>query len=494
MVQSLYLKSMCLLLSIILLYLIFIPYSEAAALDTLALKEDLDELIIHHSDINHGKIGVSVRSFQTGELLYEQNVNQLLTPASNMKILTSIAALELLGPNYHFTTELLIDGNTRWQLLKGNVYIKGKGDATLLPTDIEKLVSELKQQGIKYIFGDIVADDSWFDSIRHPIDMPWSDEMYGYGAPISALTVAPKKNVEGGTIIIEIMPNEQIGQPAVIKTVPDTEYVEVINESITVTDSERNNISIKKKHGTNQIYINGHINQTEKKIEKLMSVWEPTNYVLHLFSEYLKKEEIRHLGNVTLGDTPKEAKLFTVHHSSPLSELLFPFMKYSDNVLGESITKEMGKFKYGDGSWECGLRALQEALAHYDMKTENTIIRDGSGISHVNAISTNDITKLLYEIKKEHWFPLFKSSLPISGHDSKYLGGTLKDRFTNSRMKGKVKAKTGTLTSVSSLSGYLETKGEESIIFSIITNDITNSKKAKMIEEEITMVIADYLN
>src|SRR5699024_3161373 len=135
--------------------------------------------------------GVSIRSGETGELLYSHFGETRLRPASNMKILTSIAALETLGADHRFTTEVLVDGELDGNVLEGNVYIKGYGDPTLLPEDLDQFAKDLKAYGIQTITGNIFADDSWYDDVRLSQDLNWSDESNYTGTQVSALTLSP---------------------------------------------------------------------------------------------------------------------------------------------------------------------------------------------------------------------------------------------------------------------------------------------------------------
>lgn len=453
--------------------------------------DQLNKLLNDHPYLQGAIAGVSVRSATTGELIYTYNGNMRLTPASNLKLFTAAAALSTLGTDYTFHTELLTDGSIKWNVLTGNLYVKGKGDPTLLPEDFDQFAKELKKKGVKKIRGDLIGDDSWYDCVRYSIDVPWSDEAAYYGAPISALTVSPDKDFDTGTIMIEVIPSEKKNQKAKVNVRPKTSFVKIINNTNTVSSEEGNNIKISRSHGNNEITIEGTIPINAPKQKEWIAVWEPTKYALDLVNQSLKKQDIKLLGKIKVGTTPKKANLILSHRSMPLSELLIPFMKLSNNSHGEILIKEMGKVVKGNGSWEDGLEVEQAALSTMGLDLKTIDIRDGSGISHINLVPANELTKLLYYTGKMEWFPALLSSLPIAGSKEKMIGGTLRKRMETFPLKDNVKAKTGTLTTVSSLSGFVKTKSGETLIFSILLNHLKDEAEGKQIEEQIVNFLAN---
>ena len=211
-----------------------------------------------------------------------------------------------------------------------------------------------------------------------------------------------------------------------------------------------------------------------------------------MFQQALKKEGIHWKGTVKKGKTPQIASIITTHSSIPLSELLIPFMKLSNNTIAETLIKEMGVVKKGEGSFKRGIEVLEEELVAFHLDPNNMLIRDGSGISPIDFISADDLSMLLYEVQAEPWFPTFSQSLPISGNEDRMVGGTLQHRLNSDNTKGKVLAKTGTLTAVSSLSGYMESKDGKKYIFSILLNHLVDEEKGKDIEDRIIETLAEY--
>lgn len=458
------------------------------------LTNQLNHLLENHPNLKGAIAGVSIRTASTGDLIYSYNGETRLTPASNLKLFTAAAALTTLGKDYTFQTELHTDGEIKWHVLIGNLYIKGKGDPTITTNTFDQFAKELKKKGIKWISGDLIGDDSWYDDVRYSIDIPWSDETAYYGAQISALTVSPDLDYDSGTIICEVSPGEKTNQKATVSFSPETDYVQVINKTKTVEKDGRNDITISRNHGTNIIQIEGTIPLNDPLHKESIAVWEPTKYSLNVFKQALHKQGIKLLGDVKVGDIPSNSQVVISHSSMPLSELLLPFMKLSNNIHAEVLIKEMGKVFKGKGSFKEGLEVEEHALTSLGVKTETMIMRDGSGISHMNLVPPNEITRMLYHLQDMDWFPCYMNSLPVAGIKDKMIGGTLRNRMKGSPLKENVIAKTGTLTNVSSLSGYVKTKNGETFIFSILLNHLKGSDQGKQIEEQILNTIANTIN
>lgn len=451
----------------------------------------MDTLINKEPLFNGAMVGISIRNQNTGELIYDHLGSTRLRPASNLKLLTAASALEALGENHTFSTKLFVNGSVAKGLLTGDLILQGGGDPTLQQADLKEFAQIVKEKGIKRISGRVVGDDSRYDNIRYSMDMPWSDEEAYYGAEVSALTISPDEDYDAGTVVIEVKPAKKVGEKVSYTIKPENTYIKVVNEAVTSQSDSKENLTFSREHSTNSIKITGQIPQGSTSEREWIAVSNASKFVVHLFVEELKKAGIKVDGGYRLGVTPSEASLISEHKSISLSELLLPFMKLSNNGHGEMLMKEMGKVLKGTGSFEAGLAVMNEKLTPLGVDFSNQLIRDGSGISHVNLIQPNDLTGLLFSIQSKNWFPSYYRALPVAGEKEKLVGGTLRYRMKAQPLAGNVVAKTGTLTTVSSISGYVKTKSKGNLIFSILINNVVDEDKAKKVEDEIIAILAN---
>ncbi|GGJ42336.1 D-alanyl-D-alanine carboxypeptidase/D-alanyl-D-alanine endopeptidase [Virgibacillus salexigens] len=444
------------------------------------MKKSIDTYLKQSPKLAGAIVGVSIRRADTGETIYEHKADTRLRPASNMKLLTAAASLAVLGEAYRFSTEIRTDGIIKGECLVGNVYLIGKGDPTLLPKDFAGFAAKLRAMGIQHISGKVIGDDTWYDSVRLSPDMIWSDETYYYGAQISALTASPDSDYHAGTIKVEIRPNK-LGENPIITSSPESTYIEIDNKAVTVETNKKENIIFERQHGSNLITITGEIPDRHEGLKEWVSVWEPTGYAVDLFKQALTKHHITYSGGWEIAKVPTNTKLLHFCYSIPLSKLMVPFMKHSNNTIGEILIKEMGKQVYGEGSWEKGLNVLEKQLVNFGMETKGLMLRDGSGISHMNLIPANQISWLLYVIQKKEWFSTYFHALPVAGESERDIGGTLQHR-----MHGlPVQAKTGSLYTISTLSGYAEKANKEKIVFSIMFNNLLDEEEGKRMENQL---------
>ncbi|MCT2534219.1 D-alanyl-D-alanine carboxypeptidase/D-alanyl-D-alanine-endopeptidase [Aquibacillus koreensis] len=450
---------------------------------------EIDQLIKQDARIQGALVGISVRSAKTGELLYDHMGNTRLRTASNMKLLTAAAALNVLGEDYVFRTEVFTDGRIKGNQLIGNLFLKGKGDPTLQSSDFEQIAEDLESMGVTKIKGNIIGDDTWFDDIRYSPDLVWSDEHTYYGAQVSALTASPNQEYDAGTVIVNVQPGDHEGEKAKIKVKPETNYINIVNQAKTVAENKESKLFIERNHGSNQVIVKGTIPIQSLQREEWISVWEPTGYALDLFTRALQKQGISWNGSILYQKAPEKIKRLVVHESMPLSDLLVPFMKLSNNGHAEVLVKEMGKANKGEGSWEKGLEVMREQLTNYGLDTDSMVLRDGSGISHVNLVPANQISDLLYKVRQEKWFRTYVNALPIAGKEERMTGGTLRYRLKD--IKAEVIAKTGTISTVSSLSGYMKSGNGKELIFSILINNVTNEEVGRSIEDKIIHILND---
>ncbi|AOV09029.1 D-alanyl-D-alanine carboxypeptidase/D-alanyl-D-alanine-endopeptidase [Sporosarcina ureilytica] len=471
-----------------------------ASVEQIALHDDeqFDGInkVLQDSRLQGATTTISIRRASDGELLYENNGDVRVRPASVMKLFTAATALERLGSDHVFKTAVYTDGKIEDGILHGDIYLVGQGDPTLTQEDLNTLAQMVKEKGVHTINGNIYGDDTWYDNVRLSQDLNWSDEPYYTGAQISALTFSPNEDYDAGTVIVEVYPGAKAGEQASIGLVPKNDYVHIMNETKTVQKKGDKSLTAERIHGTNTIVVKGTIPVGGQKTRIWASVWEPTIYTVHLFKNTLEKQGIQlpTVYKVERKTRPKETFQLAENSSIPLEELLVPFMKLSNNGHGEVLVKEMGKVIGEEGSWDKGLVVMNDTLNEIGLETNTMLFRDGSGMSHKTLVTTNEVTRLLYVAQEKSWYPTFLESLPIAGYDERFQGGTLRYRMSNTVATGKVRAKTGTLNGVTSLAGYVEKSDGDDLIFSIIINNHLDDSTYDVIDQIVVMLAGDEVN
>ncbi len=450
--------------------------------------------ILAHPSAEGSVIGISIRDAADGTILYSHNGDARLQPASGMKLVTAASALHILGSGYRFSTELYADGEQTGDTLDGNLYLKGKGDPTLQPNDFAALAEELKKRGVRTINGNLVGDDGWYDAERLSVDLPWSDEEHYYGAPISALTASFKPDYDAATVDVRVDSGGEAGAPVKVRMTPANPFMQISSTASTGGPESKQTLKVTRVHGTERIQITGTLPVDSKGKRFRLSVSDPTGYAMSLFEMALEEKGIAYTGKMMRKEVPAGGQLVARNVSEPLSDLLIPFMKLSNNTIAEGLVKEIGRAEGDEGSWPEGLAIIEGRLEQLGMNPESIKMRDGSGLSPLGMVSANNLSSLLYHVQAKPWFPMFERSLPIAGIKGKLDGGTLRNRMAGTAAEGNVIAKTGTITFNSSLSGYVTAKNGKKMIFSIIINNGLNEKKLKGIEDQLAVWLAEQTN
>ncbi|MER7457570.1 D-alanyl-D-alanine carboxypeptidase/D-alanyl-D-alanine-endopeptidase [Micromonospora sp. NPDC126480] len=449
------------------------------------------DAILADSRLAGAQASVVVKNAATGETVYHRNGERRLVPASNTKLLTSAAALELLGPDHRFRTGVHAGGPRRAGILTGNLYLRGGGDPTMLAADYDALAARVAASGVRVVTGNLVADDTRYDDTRLGPDWTWDDEPYYYAAQVSALTVAPDTDYDAGTVIVSAAPGATAGARPVISTSPATRYLRFDNRATTVAQGDTT-ISFERAHGGNTVVVTGQIAVGEAPESDWVTVWEPTGYAADVFRSALRRHGVRVLGRTVLGTpTPAGATEVARHDSMTLAELMVPFLKLSNNGHAEVLTKEIGRMLAGSGTWSAGIAAINGYVSGAGMDPATFRQRDGSGLSRRNLVPATEFVDLLTAVRSEPWFPAWYAALPIAGEAERFVGGTLRSRMRGTPAAGNVHAKTGSLTGVSGLSGYVTDADGRVLAFSILLNNYLASS-VKALEDQIAVALASY--
>jgi D-alanyl-D-alanine carboxypeptidase/D-alanyl-D-alanine-endopeptidase (penicillin-binding protein 4) len=422
--------------------------------------------------VQRAKSSAVVLDATTGERLYSRNGSMPRIPASNTKILTAAAALESLGESFTFHTDVFRRHQVVSGVLQGPLYLKGYGDPTTRQSDFAALARQVKAAGITKVTGRLVADSSYFDQVRY--NPGWSTGYAHdyYAAEISPLTVAPDADLDSGTVIIRYTPG-RAGQRARISTIPAAaaKYVNLVNKTTTSARGTSTTFSAYRRHGSNTITVRGRVPAGRAAGYRQITVHKPELYAAAVFRAELAKLKINVVGSTMTGSTPaSNRKRVARDRSMTLARLLVPFMKLSNNMHAEALTKTMGRVESGSGSWQAGLAVTTSYLRRIHVPIDGVSLTDGSGLTRRNRITGRALAKLLFQARKEPWFGSFYRSLPVAGNRERLVGGTLRNRMNHTRAAGNARGKTGTLTGVTALSGYVTGADGRKYVFVMLSN------------------------
>jgi D-alanyl-D-alanine carboxypeptidase/D-alanyl-D-alanine-endopeptidase (penicillin-binding protein 4) len=469
------------------------------------------EQIIAEPDVAHGFWGIDVVSLQSGNHLYSLNDNKLFTPASNTKLFTTAAVLALIGPDYRFKTSIESMGALdKYGRLNSDLVVVGRGDPNLsgrtLPYNLRTerkappiqvlidLADQLVGKGLKYVDGDVVADDSYYAFERYGEGWSQDDLAWEWGAPVSALTV------NDNVLFANIMPADRPGERAFLNITPFPEYYRVDNRVLTTPQGTGpRKLYINREPGSNQITFWGTIPVDDAGTSEALAIEDPADFTAKLFRTLLEQRGVtvygrsrtRHTelasmhtfsvttvasggGGESSAHPAPGLTVLATHESMPLSYDLRVINKVSQNLHAELMLRLLGKEKGTSGSIEGGLEVLRGFLTTAGIQPDQFTFYDGSGLSRENLVSPAAIVRLLAYAHQQSWGTLFEDTLPVAGID-----GSLADRLKTAPYKGAVRAKTGSLNHVNSLSGYATTITGDQVAFSILCNNHNlQSKKA----------------
>ncbi|MFH1052633.1 MAG: D-alanyl-D-alanine carboxypeptidase/D-alanyl-D-alanine-endopeptidase [bacterium] len=462
------------------------------------LQNDLESLV-NNKNFENSFIGVSVISPETNEILYEKNEDKNFIPASNQKILTTATALRYLGADYKFQTRMYLDGDLEKNgEFIGDIYIRGYGDPSLSdyftgnPFQIfNYFMKILDSLGIKSIKGDIIGDDNFFDDAFYAPGWQIDDIIYTYSAQINALSILDNK------IDITIESGNSAGKPTTVLLFPNISYVHVTNNVVTSESEKATNIYAIKEACSNNIQIYGNISydSTSLSTYKLsVTIDNPTLYFLYLFKDYLEKNSISQKGIVADIDDLEYLPDYTflekdfIYFSPKLSEIIKIINRESHNLAAEMLLKTIAREITGFGSTENGIEQVKKYLGRIGQSTDKIFIADGSGLSRLNMLTPNLLITILNNIYKSEHRNLFWLSLAAPSEN-----GTMKRRLTKTAAEKRVRAKTGTMNNVSTICGYIKSRDDETIIFSVMFNNFTGPlSKVHNLQDLICMRLAGF--
>ncbi len=443
------------------------------------------ERLGNDADLRHGQVGIVVLDVKTGEILAAQNPKVSLIPASNMKIVSTAAGLGILGNDFQFRTELQYDGSIRDSVLYGNIIIKGYGDPTLgsplmpnvpsMSLVLDSFASEVRRLGIKSIAGKIVGDGSAFENSTAVPTWLWEDLGNAYGSGPSGL------NFHENLYELTFQQNQSVGtHPAISSVVPYMPDFQHINEVKSIIGGGDNAYIYAVPNSTSG-FVRGTIPTGNGAFSIKGSIPDPPFFA----AWYLRKSLIE-LGIAVSDSATTQMVLeqqgkpmayrttFFTWLSPKLSDIVNMANHESVNLYCEAILRAVALKQSGVGTNEEGVKSIVRFWQTKGIDTEGLFMQDGSGLSPRNGITPLQLASILRSIAFDNQsFTPFYASLPEAG-----ASGTLKNMFKDTpSVKGRLRAKSGTITRVKSYSGYVTTSDGRLLAFSAICNNFTCSQR-----------------
>ena len=468
--------------------------------------------------------GIAVTTL-TGTPIYSLNDAQLFQPASNAKLFTTAAAMALLTPDRTFETKVTGNFDPATGTIKGDLTLVGGGDANLDSNDVpyiapslrpktpppapppfrdlEDLAAKLVAKGVKSVTGNIIGDDTAFPYEPYPESWAADDIVWGYGAPISALTILDNQ------LRLTITPGKITGTPG-HQTFPyatvaleqfNVPYYTVQAQVETRPAKSPDGVQVERLPGTRILRVFGSIAEDAHPDVEQIAIDDPAAFAALAFKQILAahgitvagsananhriprdgqgflaklhahggQEDITVAGGFGGGSclTPFTPPTLATHHSATVITDVTLTNKVSQNLHAELLLHQLGRVVFcGQGSTVEGARMVRAFLLHAGIQPDDFIFFDGSGLSAHDLVAPRATAKLLQYATTQPWFPQWRASLPIGGED-----GSLASRFPKPPLKDHVFAKTGTLSEARALSGYLDCASGQTVIFSIMVNN-----------------------
>jgi len=437
------------------------PDKDATPRPIRALRADLDR-ILSAKAVGKALVGVHVIDLATGESLYEKGADRPLNPASNIKLVTTAAVLDHFGPDFTYTTELWA-ASPKDRAIEGDLVLTGNGDPFLLWGHLLEMAERVRRKGVREVTGDLVVDDTAFDDQMLPPAFEQKNEDATYRATVSALAA----NFSYVTVIIR--PGE-VGKKPEVSFDPPGDYAIVENNATTVKDAKeaKGNAlrleSVPDGDRTRFVLAGKTFPGGGATVNK--RIHNPSLFTGYLMKEALDTVGVKVKGKVRRSSKPSGLTVLARHNSYTLPYLVAAMQKWSNNFMAEMLFKSLD---LGDDPATFA-GAADKVLAFLDkagVDKKGLKITNGSGLYDANALSPRQFTSILrYMQARPDLLPEFEASFAIAGVD-----GTLARRMKHTPAEGALRAKTGTLNGVSTLTGFVQTKSGRHLAYSILFNN-----------------------
>lgn len=437
--------------------------------------------IIDRPELRRYRWGIVVRGLNATNQLYNRDGDRLLIPASNVKLITTAVALRHLGGAMRLRTSvyrLPSIGNT------ANLLVVGRGDPSLTTIQLQAIAQQLKQRGERQI-GQISFDDGYFRGEQTNSDWEWGDLSTDYAPAINGLMLGQN------ALALNISP-QQVGMPLNYTwTDPSLTSWQVDNQTITTTDDRDNSVKAIAVFGKPVLRLTGKLAKTAQPIKLDLPVLNPAASFSGAFRRSLALAGINVSSTrLVLGQNPINLPEIAAINSPPIGELINETNQQSNNVYAEILLRSIGRthpqhYTSTEETSMLGIALVKQRLTELGVDPQAYYLRDGSGLSRHNLVAPSAFVQILSAMAKLPEGQLYRDSLPVAG-----MSGSLKNRLKGTIAQGIVRAKTGSMSGVVSLSGYINPPKYSPLVFSIILNqhDRSTSSMAKIIDEVVVLL------
>jgi D-alanyl-D-alanine carboxypeptidase/D-alanyl-D-alanine-endopeptidase (penicillin-binding protein 4) len=418
--------------------------------------------ILEDPALTRAHVGLTVQVAETGEILYERDGEKRFTPASNTKLVTGAVALTALGGDYRWKTRLVADGPIEHGTLKGNLWIIGGGDPSLERDELRVWLKHLAMEGIQHITGDVIGDDRIFPGPQWGVGWMWDDLFAGWSSGVSGLQLAPN------TVSAAIVPGIELGDGTELVLRAEGPALPIRNLVRTGAPGSDVRLHFMPPAEGGEVELHGWVPVGPDSVKLYLATPHPTMYLLDWMRRLLSGDGIEVTGEFRRARADESLEKETWNHvslSSPLSRLLGDMMKPSDNQMAETILRTVGLEEGSAGTAEEGLKVVESTLADWGIEPGAIHLVDGSGLSRYNEVTPNAVARMLRAMWRHPEFRTFFSGLPVAGVD-----GTMRRRMVATPGHDNVHAKTGSMSGVRALSGYLLDGRGETLLFSLVLN------------------------